>query len=304
MAINDKKGHIHGKVASYVYRSSRGKQIIQSAPRPFKQTLATTLTKHEFGLASTQAALIRRVINTLIDASDGRMYNRLTSAIRNCLHYSEQTIGNRDLHNVDLQHLHGFQFNLDAPFEKVLKKQPSCKIDDRGDLSFELRIDDPYKDFAYFSTKRRSVVGIRISTIAFNFKEEYYQAIDSQEFRIDRQGETIKWESKKNLPAGSVIFAILSLHYYQAGWLADFKSAIEPKYSASGILSAFHATEDMSDKGSEPERLPLANPVIASTATNNKLRDIQYEINKEEKKKNKKHEQSAKGRLVMKDSTT
>lgn len=288
MAINDKKGHVHGKIASYVYRSSRGKQIIQSAPRPFEQTAATKLTKHEFGLASTQAALIRRIIKTLIDVSDGRMFNRFTSAIRNCLHYSDQTIGDRDLHNVDLEHLRGFQFNLDAPFEKVLKKQPSYHIDEQGNLSFELRIDDPDRDFAYFTTKRKSIVGIRISTIAFHFKEEYYQVIDSAEFRISRQGETINWESKKNLPVGSVVFAILSLHYYQAGWLADLKPAIEPKYSASGILKAFHATEDMSNKGSEPEWLPIEKLVKVTTATDIKLRDIQYEISKEEKKKNKK----------------
>lgn len=286
MAINDKKGHVHGKIGPLVYRSSGGTQIVQSRPRKFEQTEATKLTGHEFGLASTQAAFIRKIINTLIDASDGRMLNRFTSAIRNCLHIAQKAIGKRDLHDVNLDKLRGFQFNLDAPFERVMKKQPLSHVDDQGNLFFQLAIDDPYKDFAFLNSKRNATAGIRISTIAFNFKDEYFQVVDSKEFEV--KTTSIQWESKKNLPSGAVIFVILSLHYYQTGWLTDLKPVIDQKYNASGILHAFHATEAMSNKGTGEEWHPIAQAIVAPTATKNKLKDIENVIIKEQKKKNKK----------------
>lgn len=287
MAINDKKGHVHGKIGPLVYRSSGGTQIVQSQPRKFEQTEATKLTGHEFGLASTQAAFIRKVINTLIDASDGRMLNRFTGAIRNILHTAEKAIGKRDLHDVNLDNLRGFQFNLEAPFERVMKKQPVSHIDEQGNLFFQLAIDDPYKDFAYLNPKRNATAGIRISTIAFNFKDEYFQVVDSKEFKV-KAATSIGWESKKNLPSGAIILVILSLHYYQAGWLTDLKPVIDRKYNASGILHAFHVTEGMSKKGIGQEWLPIEQAIVASTATKNKLKDIENVIIKEQKKQVKK----------------
>ncbi|GAA4806379.1 hypothetical protein GCM10023231_39500 [Olivibacter ginsenosidimutans] len=285
MAINDKKGHVHGKIGPLVYRSSKGQQIVQSLPRKFKQTTSTKLTGHEFGLASTISATMRRVIGMIIDQADSKMAYRFTGMIRQCLHHSEKSIGERDLHDVHLSDLRGFQFNLDAPFERVLKKSPVSMVDEQGVLRFELDISDTEKDFAFVQRNSKIIPAVKITSIAFDFRQNTVQTIDYQEFKIpDHQPYTIRYTSNKNLPTGSIMMILMSLHYYTNGWLTDLKPVHDPRYNAAGILHAFHVTDRMTEKGDRELFIPLGEsmPIVHGAAK--KLHEMHQLIIKEKER--------------------
>ncbi|MGK6350848.1 hypothetical protein [Parapedobacter sp. DT-150] len=118
MAIQDKNGKIRGKINNIVYRELGDKQVMQIAPARVKQTYATKLNAMEFGLASAQAKVLRRVFRGVYEEADGKMAARLTAAVAACIRTSEKDIGERNLHDADLDPLKGFKFNADAPFEK------------------------------------------------------------------------------------------------------------------------------------------------------------------------------------------
>src|SRR3546814_7717000 len=61
MATQDKNGKIRGKINNIVYRELGDKQVMQIAPARVRQTYATKLNAMEFGLASTQAKVLRNV---------------------------------------------------------------------------------------------------------------------------------------------------------------------------------------------------------------------------------------------------
>jgi len=300
MAINDKKGHVHGKIGPLVYRSSKGQQIVQSLPRQFKQTTATQLTSHEFGLASTISAAMRLVIGMIIDQSDSSMAHRFTSLIRNSLHHAEKPIGERDLHDANLTDFRGFQFNLDAPFERTLKKTPISFLDEEGVLHFELDITDTEDDFAFVQQDHKINPAIKLTSIAFDFRKNFVQTIDHQEFKIpSHQSYTIQYTSSKNLPSGAIIIVLLSLHYYTAGWLTDLKPINDLRYNASGILHAFHATENMAGKGRDSMFSPIGEPMFLINKVERKLDDMQQIINREKKQETKRKEtKEAHPRLV------
>jgi len=282
MAINDKKGHVHGKIGPLVYRSSGGQQIVQSLPRKFKQTTATQLTSHEFGLASTVSAAIRGIIGMIIDQADRGMAHRFTGMIRNCLHQSEKPIGERDIHDINLAELRGFQFNLEAPFERVLKKAPVSTVDEEGILHFELAITDTETDFAYVQRDDKIRPSVKVTSIAFDFKANFVQTIDYQEFQIpSHQPYTIQYTSSKNLPAGAIVIVLLSLHYHTVGWLTDLKPVNDPQYNASGILHAFHATEKMAEKSDDKDFHPIGERMHLFNYVDKKLGEMQQIIKRE-----------------------
>lgn len=291
MAINDKKGHVHGKIGPLVYRSNKGQQIVQSLPRKFKQTIATQLTGHEFGLASTISAAMRHVIGMIIDQSDSGMAHRFTSLIRNSLHHAEKPIGERDLHDANLKDFRGFQFNLDAPFERTLKKTPISTIDEAGVLHFELDITDTEDDFAFVQQVPKITPAIKLTSIAFDFRKNVVQTVDHQEFQIpSHQPYTIQYTSSKNLPPGAIIIVLLSLHYYTAGWLTDLKPIQDSRYNASGILHAFHATENMAEKGGDQMFRPIGEQMYLLNDVERKLNDMQQIIKREKKQETKRKE--------------
>lgn len=294
MAINDKKGHVHGKIGPLVYRTSGGQQIVQSQPRKFKQTLATKLTGHEFGLASCTAGLIRRVIQKIIDHADKRMSYRFTGLIRNCLHHIEKPIGERNLHDADLTALRGFQFNLEAPFERVLKKVPVSTVDEQGNIHFELVIANAAKDFAFIQWQNAVNATVKLTSLAFDFSANFVQTLDHQEFEIpEKKPYTIRYTSRKNLPPGAIVIVLLSLHYHTIGWLADKKPINDPKYNAAGILHAFHATEEMARKGDEDLFSPIGTPLDLNDEIRQILKRMQGVIKKEKEDQSKKQKNKA-----------
>jgi hypothetical protein len=277
MAIQDNKGYLRGKVGPVVYRSSDGVRIVQSVPRKFEQALVTQLNGHEFGLASNLASIMRQVLASTVDCVDGKIMYRLTGTVRNCLHQTDKAIGDRDLHDANLEAFKGFELNINAPFEKTLKKHPALKVTETGEIIFNLNLDNPEKDLVLLGKEKEVNAVIKVTSIAFNFRKEEIQLIDHVEFRISRGKATeLSWLSDKNLPAGSFLLVVLSLHYSKQGWMGNQQSVIDLEYTSSGIMDAFHVTDKMIDKGDEDHFIPThALPTPMPNKMMKKLRKMQ-----------------------------
>lgn len=258
MATQDHKGFLRGKVGPVVYRISRGQRIVQSAPRPFQQSLSTKLNSHEFGLASNFASIIRQVAIATVDCVDNYVIYRLTGAIRKCLHQTDKAIGERDLHDADLSTFNGFDLNIDAPFERTLKQVPQLTVTEDGVIEFNLKLNNPKKDITYLSKRNDISAKLKVANIAFNFRKEEIQLLDQVAFTIEkRKALELSWTSDKNLPEGSFVFVMFSLYYYKDAWMGNPLPVSDSDYSSSCILNAFHVNDEMRDKEDDERRLPL-----------------------------------------------
>ena len=285
MAIQDGKGYLRGKVGPVVYRSRDGVRIVQSIPRKFDQALVTQLNGHEFGLASNLASIMRQVLVSTVDCVDSRIMYRLTGIIRRSLFQTDKAIGERDLHDADVEVFNGFELNINAPFEKTLKKKPVLEVTDRGAINFSLYLDDPKKDLVLLSKEKDVDATVKVTCIAFNFRKEEIQLIDHVEFPIVRSKATeLRWLSDKNLPVGSFLLVILSLHYSKQGWMGNLQSVLDIKYNSSGIMKAFHVTDKMIDKGADEDFNPIHTiPTSMPNKMKKKLNEIRSLKEKHEK---------------------
>ncbi len=285
MATQNNKGYLRGKVGPVVYRSSEGVRIVQSVPRKFEQALVNQLNGHEFGMASNLASIMRQVFASTVDCVDSKIMYRLTGTVRNCLHQTEKTIGERDLHDANLKAFNGFELNINAPFEKTLKKHPTLEVADTGEIRFSLNLDNPEKDLSMLDKEKEVDAMIKVTSISFNFRKEVIQLIDYVEFPIPRGKATeLNWLSDKNLPEGSFLFVILSLHYSKQGWMGNQTSIVSPEYTSSGIMEAFHVTDKMIDKSADEHFIPIHQmPTPMPNKVNKKLGQMRDLMKKHEK---------------------
>ncbi|MGV3706050.1 MAG: hypothetical protein ACO1NU_11800, partial [Arcticibacter sp.] len=136
MAIIDHKGAVRGTAGSVVYRRYRNKNIIQGKPRKFKQTPESVRASTEFGLSSSAAAVIRRGFEPAFIFRDGEAVARTTKQVYQALRSSlTGNIGERDLHDADLQQLVGMDFNGDSKLAEVLQIPHELKRDEEGNIT-------------------------------------------------------------------------------------------------------------------------------------------------------------------------
>lgn len=143
MAKVDRKGTVRGTVGPVVYRGYRDMNIIQGKPRSFKQTAASIKTSTEFGLSSTTAAVIRQAFQPAYIHRDGEAASRSTQlAYRSIRGSSNTVVGQRDLHDADLNCLTGLEFNIHSKVSDVLQSSYRMEKNSEGSVRVLLaRID-------------------------------------------------------------------------------------------------------------------------------------------------------------------
>ena len=287
MATQDKNGKIRGKINNVVYRELGDKQVMQIIPGRVRQTDATKLAAMEFGLASAHARVIRTMFTTLYEESDGKMSGRLNAAVAACLRTSDKEIGERDLHDTQLDPLKGFSFNTHAPFEKRVAVRPTFGVRPNGQFDFTLPTFNVMKDIAYPPVDLRYRPSFLIAVTAFHFREEYAQVINKQVFdfeNIDQSAE-ITWSSSRQLPKGAIILVTFSLRYVSANWSGRSIQYMDKAYYPTVILDAFHVTDEMVTLANEAGLLvPTTRISLFSSPTKDLLQDMQRFKNKIEKK--------------------
>jgi hypothetical protein len=245
MAIIDNKGIIRGAVGPSVFRHSRGKNIIQSKPGKYKQTAASIASSAEFGLINSSAAIIRHAFEPAYRYYDGRVVGRMTSAVGRSVRSAAGTIcGQRDLHDGDLSYLLGTEFNKNSLLKDVLPVQPQISRDDSGavvvqmpalNMKTDLKLS---RELMYKGYKMK----VRFLLIAFNFRESYYEFIDSQdlEYLLSKNAGARELTLSGDIPQGCMLLLSMSVSLYGCNALDEGFVLLNSKaFSPAALVAAW-----------------------------------------------------------------
>jgi len=254
MAKLNKKGNLKGKIGNLIYREYGEQNIVQMHPGRVKQTANTQIAAKEFGLASNAAAIIRRTGRLIYAYSDGQVSSRLNVELLKCLHRVDKAPGERTISDIDPTPLTGFQFNLEAPFERCLKSPLYCSVEVDGTIT--LKQQGIIRDhISYFQTRRGSNTQefLRITVVGIDYQKKDLQLIHQEECTLASYrnptsdypplGET--WQCQKQLKENQIVLVYGALHYYERDWLGRTKAVEDRKYNAAGILLAFKVDAQM-----------------------------------------------------------
>lgn len=258
MAIIDHKGIIRGAVGPSVFRHSRGRSIVQSRPRKYKQTAASMSSAAEFGMISSTGAIIRHAFEPACRYQDGRAYTRVSSAVGRCVRSVTGTVsGERDLHDGDLSFLPGTEFNANSPLKDILKTQPRVWRDE-GAVLVQLPALDMNTDLRLPRDPGRRGVKIRLRflLVALNFRESYYEYVDRQEleFQLNQKSEAMTLRMSGDVPAGSLLLLSMSVFLYGSDTLDKELLLLNSKaFSPAALIGAWQ----------EPGIIPLSQAAAA-----------------------------------------
>ncbi|EOR95552.1 hypothetical protein ADIARSV_1235 [Arcticibacter svalbardensis MN12-7] len=248
MATIDNKGRVRGTAGSVVYRTYRDKNIIQGKPAKFKQTQESIKTSTEFGLSSSTAAIIRQAFEPAYLHRDGTAVSRSTQLVyRSIRNGFSGSVGERDLHDADLSHLNGMEFNADSKLSEVLQMSHQVEQDSEGrvrvklgSLNTQSGIKRP-KGLSAGKLKYR----VRLMLVAFNFREEYYEHLEVKDVDFGSY-ETVDEQAVcfDSIPSPSGILMLsMSLLVYNAIGLDEEAILINSKeFSPCAIIGAFQST--------------------------------------------------------------
>lgn len=243
MAIINKKGIISGVAGNLTFRNFRGKQVVQSKPKRFKQTAASVETSLEFGLCSASAKVMRMAFETVFSGNDGAMVNRFNSLVRNSLfanRYKER--GERDLHDADLGFFKGFQFNQNSPFDKVLKVRPTVQLDE----NFRLKLSIPAFNAKEIQGIKADFFVVRFLAVSFDFKAQCYRYHLVKDIQLKRselfRGEELDVDLE--FPKGRMVLLSLSIHAYTSNGLGEKISLNSSQWSPAELIGGWHIPAD------------------------------------------------------------
>lgn len=248
MAIIDKRGILHGSVNNIVYRGYLDKQVAQIKPKKFRQTLASKESSLEFGLCSSTARVIRYAFGYTYSGYDGRMINRMNSAVRNGITASQKARGERDMNDADLSFLSGFQFNNNSPMPKVLRARPETYLDAENKICVKLPaitqkdIQGPCNGADYI---------LRFAAIAFDFKNRVFCYNSVKEikigYKLNFEGGVIQLEDE--VIKGRLVLLSMSIHASGNDGFGGIKTHNSKAWSPCELIGAWHiAGESEGDK--------------------------------------------------------
>lgn len=138
---------VRGTAGSVIYRMYRGKNIVQGISRKIKQSEGSIRSSTGFGLSSSSAAVIRRAFQPAFIYRDGAAPSRCTQQVYRSLRNSlSGSIGQRDLHDANLQDLVGMEFNGASRLAEVLQVSHSVHRNAEGNLEVSLGRFNPQED--------------------------------------------------------------------------------------------------------------------------------------------------------------
>ncbi|EOR93654.1 hypothetical protein ADIARSV_3163 [Arcticibacter svalbardensis MN12-7] len=219
MATIDNKGMVHGTAGSVIYRTYRGKNIIQGKAKVFKQTEKTKRSATEFGISSSSAAVLRTAFEPAYFFKDGTAAYRSTQMVyRSILNNVSGEKGKRDLHDGDLSFLQGLDFNANSKLNEFLQMSHSVSKSEEGlvrvtlgSLNTKTGIKRPKNASGAYMKHR-----IRLMLVAFNFREEYYENLGFQDMDLEGyqsfEGQVITFTEK--IPEDCLALVSMSLMLY------------------------------------------------------------------------------------------
>ncbi len=214
MAIIDKNGNVRGLAGPAVSRRYRDLNVLQSKPSTFKNTVRSTLSALETGIASSAAKILRGLFSPINNQFDTSIHSRLSGAIKSSISRSQTAgLGTRDLYDGNLALIKNFQFNKFSPFEKILTAKPIAEMLPDGQIRLSIPAITDYKDLKHPGTHRH--VFLRFLCIAIHFRENQSRYLACKDFVIPKGGKLQEQECfiDGKVPEGCLIFLTFSLHW-------------------------------------------------------------------------------------------
>lgn len=249
MAHVDSKGMVRGTAGSVVYRAYRNKNIIQGKPGKFKQTTESIKASTEFGLSSSAAAVIRRAFEPAYIHRDGEAASRSTQQVYQSLRNSLTGMrGQRDLHDANLQDLLGMNFNAGSNLNEVLHISHTVSKDEEGNMQVRLTSFNPSQDIrkAAGIPLRASLYRIRLTLIAFDFRQEYLEYLDIQDVDVhtgNRMNEQVIKLKGTEEPGCMMLLSLSLLMYNQMERTGEYVLLNNKNFSPCAIIGTFQSTE-------------------------------------------------------------
>jgi hypothetical protein len=206
---------IKGLVGGLVFRKSKNKDIVQSAPADLKQTKATKIAGKVFGQGSTLAAVIRKdLLGITLENYDGDLVNDFARPIRDvmkqCFDKETETYS---FEQDSFIRLDGFEFNPKSLLINSLLVAPVVSL--AGNLlKISLpEIEVPQK-FKFPGNTNTCTVTIGLSVIALHAGLNIDLA--QQEMEINAGEYTVPAsEFEFEVSAGCLCVAAISLKYFR-----------------------------------------------------------------------------------------
>lgn len=123
MAIRDAKGLIRGRIGEVVFKVVNGKQVMYQVPEDVKQSMLSKKSAKMFGVCSKQTSILMGRLRPWLGGKvDNRQAARLRGACLGILKDNDRRgVVSADLGTANMSDLKGFEFNIDAPFEKYFR---------------------------------------------------------------------------------------------------------------------------------------------------------------------------------------
>lgn len=249
MAKVDNKGMVRGTVGSVVYRGYREKNIIQGKPGKFKQTSDSIRASTEFGLSSTTAAVIRNAFRPAYIYRDGEAVSRSTTLVyRGIMGSLTGSVGQRDLHDADLNSIIGMDFNIKSRVSDVLQVSQRVERDQEGKISVFMGALNAKTGLRVPQSISKAVskYRIRFSLIGFNFRKEYYEYLEVKDLEVSKYGQleaqAIRFETQPE--ADQLLMLSVSLLAYSETRMEEGYVLLNSKeFSPCAIIAAYAAEE-------------------------------------------------------------
>ena len=249
MAKVDNKGMVRGTAGSVVYRGYRGMNIIQGKPRKFKQTSKTVRASTEFGLSSTTAAVIRNAFQPAYVHRDGEAVSRSTQLVYRGIRGSlTGSVGQRDLHDADLNSIIGMDFNIKSRMSEVLKVSQRIERDEQGRISVFMGTLNAKTDLRVPQSISKAVskYRIRFSLIGFNFRQEYFEYLEVKDVEVRKHGQLEAQEIRfETQPEGDqlLMLSVSLLAYSETRMEEGYVLLNSKEFSPCAIIAAYAAEE-------------------------------------------------------------
>jgi hypothetical protein len=176
-----------------------------------------------------------------VTRTTGQVYLSLRNSLTGC-------IGQRDLHDANLQDIVGMDFNGSSPLSEVLQISHSVRRDAEGNLEVTLGRFNPREDVrkAAGYTKRAFRYRIRLMAVAFDFRQEYLEYLDIKDLDLHgseiMEAQTICLKAQAD-PSCIVMLSMSLLMYAHTGHNGEYVLLNNKGFSPCAIIAAYQSPE-------------------------------------------------------------
>jgi hypothetical protein len=176
-----------------------------------------------------------------VTRTTGQVYLSLRNSLTGC-------IGQRDLHDANLQDIVGMDFNGSSPLSEVLQISHSVRRDAEGNLEVTLGRFNPREDVkkAAGYPKRASRYRLRLMAVAFDFRQEYLEYLDIKDLDVPgsdiMEAQTICLNAQAD-PSCIVMLSMSLLMYDQVGHTGEYVLLNNKGFSPCAIIAAYQSPE-------------------------------------------------------------